>query len=271
VPLLLVVGTLLSAAALLAGWAQLQLLDSQRWADTSQQLLQRQEVRKRLGEYVVHEVRGAAGGALPPGVADRLQLEVERQLASPRSERAWRTATTAAHRELVRIIEDDGASSRDVVVLNLRPLIRSIAADVGVPLPAVPARIGRITVVAGDQVSGARKAAGQLQRTATILIVLAVVALLLAVLAARGWRLRALAGVGLSVAVAGAIVLATRALVGANVVDVLTQSAADRDAVKAAWSVGTSLLATMAWIAIAGGLAVALAAGAAARPRGRHL
>jgi hypothetical protein len=269
-PLLLVAGALLSAAALLAGWAQLQLLDSQRWSDTSQKLLERQEIRRRLAEYVVHEVRAAAGGALPPGVGDQLEQTVETELASARSERVWRVATVQAHRQLVRIIED-GGGRRDAVTLDLRPLIRSVAADIGVPLPAVPAGVGRITIVAGNQVRGAREAAGQLERTATVLAILAAAALLVAVAAARGWRLRALAGAGLAVAAAGTIVLLTRALVGSHVVDVLTQSPPDRDAVKAAWSVSTSLLSTMAWIAIAAGLAVALAAGVAGRPRERFL
>jgi hypothetical protein len=75
-----------------------------------------------------------------------------------------------------------------------------------------------------------------------------------------------------AVAVAGVLVLVTRALVGANVVGDLTDSAADRDAAEAAWSAGTSLLATMAGVSIAGGLALALLAGVVGRPaRPRYL
>jgi hypothetical protein len=114
-------------------------------------------------------------------------------------------------------------------------------------------------------VRGARDAADQLQATAAILLIAAPLILLLAVLAATGWRARAIAGAGVAVAAAGAMVLLTRALVGAHVVDVLTPSGADRDAVAAAWSVGTSKLAWLAGAAIVVGLVAALVASVAAR------
>jgi hypothetical protein len=213
-------------------------------------------------------VRASAGGALPPALGDRLEQRVERELSSQRSERAWRAATTEAHRELVDQIESDGSGA---VTLGLNRLIVSVARDLGVPVPALPASVGRVTIVAGDQARGARAAARRLEHAAAVLAILAPLAFVLAIAAARGWRLRALAGVGLAVAAAGVLVLLTRSLAGAGVVDVLTATTADRDAAAAAWSAGTSVLATMAAIAIAGGLALALAAGVAARPRPRYL
>jgi hypothetical protein len=268
-PLLLAAGSLLTALALLAGWAQWQLLNTDRWADTSADVLKREEVRKRLAQYVVEEVRRSSGGVLPPQVGDRLEPAIENELASPRSERLWRATTTEAHRELVRLIEDDSAGANNVVTLDLRRLIAAISREIGMPI-RVPANVGRVTIVAGNQVSGARAAARRLERVATVLLILAPLTLLLAVALARGWRARALAGAGLAVAAAGVLVLLTRSLVGANVVDVLAASAGDRDAVEAVWSAGTSQLATMAGIAIAAGLAVALAAGIAGRSRPRY-
>ena len=265
-PLLLVIGSVVTALAILAGWAQWQLLDSGAWRDTSDELLQREEIRERVAEYLVGEVSKASGGRLPAQQANRLERAVARELGSARSERVWGAATTEAHRELVRLIEDDGAGSGDVVVLDLRPLIRAVAQEIAVPLgAAVPPGIGRVEVVAGNQVRGAREGVDQLQRTATVLLVVAPLILLLAVLLARGWRPQALAGAGVAVAVAGAIVLVARALVGAHVVEVLTSSSADQDAAAAAWSVGTGQLAWLAGAAIVGGLVVAVAASIAAR------
>ena len=227
-----------------------------------------------MAVYLVDELQRADSGAVPSSLSGPLEDRVADELDSRRSKRVWRAANTEAHRELVRLIEDDGASSRDVVTLDLRPLIRAVARALEIPLPAVPAETAQLEVVAGDQVRGARRAADRLQQTAAVLIVLAPLTLLLAVLAATGWRRRALAGAGIAVAVAGAgiavavagaIVLLARALVGAHVVEVLTRGSADRDAVGAAWSVGTSGLAWMAGAAIVVGLVVALAANVAAR------
>jgi hypothetical protein len=82
--------------------------------------------------------------------------------------------------------------------------------------------------------------------------------------------MRALSGAGIAVAVAGAVVLIARALTGSYVADALTTTRPDREAAGAVWSVATSLLATMAWVAIIGGLLLALIAALAARARPRR-
>jgi len=56
-PLLLVISCLLTALALLAGWAQWQLLDNDAWAGTSAKLLDREEIRDRVAVYLVDELR----------------------------------------------------------------------------------------------------------------------------------------------------------------------------------------------------------------------
>ena len=261
---------MLTALALLAGWAQWELLDDGAWAGTSEKLLERKEIRERLAVYLVNEVDSAASGVVPPVAEGDLDSRVADELDSARSKRVWRAANLEAHRELVRLIEDDDATRGDVVTLDLRRLIRSVARAGGVSVPAISASTAQISVVAGDQVRGAREAADRLQRVAVVLLIAAPLVLLLAVLAATGWRRRALAGAGVAVAVAGGVVLLARALVGAHVVDVLTPNRADRDAVEAAWSVGTSSLAWAAGAAIVAGLVVAVAASVAA-PRERHL
>ena len=127
-----------------------------------------------------------------------LERGIERELASSRSERVWRAATTESHRELVRLIEDGESTEGEVVTLDLRRLIQSVARELGVPLAVVPPDIGQITIVAGDQVRGARENAGRLEQAATVLLVAAPLVLLLAVAVASGWRMRALAGVGVA-------------------------------------------------------------------------
>lgn len=266
-PLLLVLGSLLTALALIAGWAQWQLLDTRAWNDTSERLLDRAEIRDRVAVFVVDEVRRASGGSLPPELGTGLVRRVAAELDSSRARRAWRAANTEAHRELVQVIEGGAASTGDVVTLDLDRLIRAVAIELRVPLTVVPQDVGRVTIISGDQVRVVRDATGELERTAAVLLIAAPLILLLAVLAAIGWRMRALARAGIAVAAAGALVLIARALVGAQVADVLTPTRPDREAAEAVWSVGTSLLAYMAIGAIVGGLVVAVVAGLAARPR----
>ena len=270
-PVLLVAGSLLTALALLAGWAQWQLLDTGAWGDTSERLLDRPEIRDRVAEYVVDEVRRASGGSLPREAGPGLERRVAAELDGARPGRVWRSATTEAHRDLVRVVEDDGAARGDGVTLDLQRLIRAVAVELGLPLPATPEGAGEVTIVSGGQARGAREGAAQLERTATVLLIGGPLVLLLAVLAAAGWRMRALSGAGLAVAAAGAIVLAARALVGAGVVETLAPARSDREAAEAVWSVGTSMLGAMAWVAIVGGLALAVAAvvAAARAPRER--
>lgn len=267
-PLLLTIGSVVTALAILAGWAQWQLLDSGAWRSTSGDLLEREEIRERVADYLVREVRVASGSSGTPEVEGRLEIAVARELGSARSKRAWRAATTEAHRELVRLIEDDRATRGDIVVLDLRSLTRSVAREIAVPLGPEPPGVGQVTIVAGDQVRGAREGADALQRTAALLLIAAPLILLLGMLAARGWRARAVAGAGVAVAAAGAFVLLARALVGAHVVEVLTSARTDRDAAAAAWSAGTSQLAWIATAAIVGGLLLAIAATVAARAAG---
>jgi hypothetical protein len=270
-PLLLIAGTVLTTLALLAGWATWQLLDENAWGDTGDRLLEREEVRDRVADFIVDEVRAASGGVLPSVIGDGLESRVAEELGSPRAERAWRVATTEAHRDLVRVIEDDRTGSGDVVTLDLDRVIRAVGQELGIPLPFLPQGTGQMTIIEGRQARSVRVAAAELERTAVVLLIAAPLVLLLAVAAASGWRMRALAGAGIAVTVAGVLVLAIRALAGAYVVDVLTPTRPDREAAEAVWSAGTSLLGYMAAAAIVGGLVLALAAGLAARPRERHL
>jgi hypothetical protein len=263
-PLLLVLGSLLTALALLAGWAQWQLLDTEQWNDTSVELLEREEVRDRVASFIVDEVRSANGGSLPPELGTGLERRVSSELDSARAKRAWRAANNEAHEDLVEVIEGD---SGDVVTLDLDRVIRAVAIELRIPLAFLPQDIGQVTVISGDEVQSLRDATDALQRTAAFLLIAAPLMLALAVLAASGWRMRALSGAGIAVAAAGAVVLIARALTGSYVVDALTETRPDREAAEAVWSVATSLLATMAWVAIIGGLLLALIAALAARAR----
>jgi hypothetical protein len=94
-------------------------------------------------------------------------------------------------------------------------------------------------------------------------IVLTVLVLLLygaAVYLARGRRRRTLRSIGFAFIVAGAIVLIARSLAGTAVVDALAHTEAVKPAVDAVWSIGTSLLVTVASSAIAFGILVVVGA-----------
>jgi hypothetical protein len=267
---MLIAGCALTALALLAGWAQWQLLDSESFGDTSEELLEREEIRDRVAEYVVDEVREASGGSLPQELGSNPERTVAGQLDSRRARRTWRVASTESHRELVRVIEDDRTTSGDRVTLDLTRLIRAVSVELGLPPTVVPEGAARVTVVAGDEVSGARDAARQLERLALFLLIAAPLMFALAVAVAAGWRMRALAWAGVAVAVAGVIVLLVRALAGSQVADGLTSSSADREVADGVWSVLTSPLAYAATAAIIVGVVLSIVAGLASRRRGDY-
>jgi hypothetical protein len=94
-------------------------------------------------------------------------------------------------------------------------------------------------------------------------VVLTAVVLLLLVAAiwlAGPRRRQALRAAGLAFAIAGALVLTLRTVAGHALVNSLVANEANKPAVEAVWSIGTSLLVTVATSALAFGILVFLAA-----------
>lgn len=93
----------------------------------------RGELADRLPDQLQPLAAPAAAGLRQ--LADRAAPKL---LADPRVQRLWAVANRDSHREFIRVIGGGGSladTGGGVVVLNLRPLVRELAARVGVEGP----------------------------------------------------------------------------------------------------------------------------------------
>jgi hypothetical protein len=160
--------SLLAVIALLGGWVDRQLLNTDDWTATSAALLRDDAVRVPLADELSSELadgsrtRTALQQALPPRlqplagpagslVADAVQRAVQRILASGKVQQVWVTANRITHQQFVKLVDGEGTVvNGNGVILDLRPLAKQIAAQVGVDPSVVdrlPADRGRNVIV----------------------------------------------------------------------------------------------------------------------------
>ncbi len=274
---LLVAATLVASVAIVSIWADRQLLDTSSWVDTGERLLADDEIRGRVSDFVADEVLVATQERLAQTGRDQLPEATERQLrrqaaeltadalTTPRFAAIWREANRTAHRSLLRILDEDEGAARaqdGAVVIDLRPAVADLSSQLGIgDLAArLPPQTARLTVFRSDQLATAQDAVRVVRPLPLIATLLASVLYALCLLLARPRRLRALAGIGLSLVAAGAIALVARALAGQRIVDTLLDSVRDREAGDAAWDLATSTLTTLALGTIVVGVLVLVGA-----------
>jgi len=141
---LFVVGTLVFFVGSLTVWVKRQALDTDAWVDTSNQLLQNDEVRQALSVYIVDQLyanadpeevleerlptnlQGLAGpiaGALRQPAVEG----VDRFLQRPRVQSLWEDVNRVAHQELIAVLENyQGADGSIAVPAALRPYMEGL-------------------------------------------------------------------------------------------------------------------------------------------------
>jgi hypothetical protein len=279
---LIVLGTILTFAAIFSIWVNRQALNTDNWVDTSTRLVQNEEVRSQLSDYLANQlfanvdVAAELREALPPRLAplataaagglQQLAPQVaERLFATPRFQALWETANRKAHEALLRVL--DGGSTtvsteNGEVKLQLGPVLEQVGAGSGVGealVSKLPADAGEITVLKSDELSLAQDVANLLRKLPIVLTLLALLSFALAVFLSPRRR-ETLRSVGFAFVVAGLLSLGLRGFAGTYVVSGLSKTSSVEPAVEAIWSIGTSMLVTIATSAIVFGLLVALAA-----------
>lgn len=279
---LLVLGTILAFAAIFSIWVNRQALNTNNWVDTSTRLIQNEEVRKRLADYLANElvanadVEGGLREALPPrlaplagpaagGLEQLAPQAAERLFATPRFEALWEAANRKAHEELLQVLDGGGpavSTANGEVKLELAAVLEQVSQGSGIGAALaekLPPEAAEITILKSDELSLAQEVAKLLRKLPIALTLAALLCFALAVyLAPR--RREALRSVGFAFVVAGLLSLGLRGFAGTYVVSGLSRTRAAEPAVEAVWSIGTSELATIATSAIVFGLLVALAA-----------
>lgn len=273
----LAVTTVVTTLSVLSVWANRQLLNTGAWTDTSTRLLQNQAIRDETASFLADQlyanvdVEGQLRGFLPkdlkplaaPAAAAARNVvddAAAQALENPKVQAGWAAVNRKAHESLVKLIEDRGAYTSiqgNRVVLNLRPILVSTASRVGLGQAVqagLPPDAATVEILRADELPMVQEGARALRTFDWVLRLLVLLGLGLAMWLARGRRAEALVACGAVLVIAGLAALLVRSAAGGIVVDQLATSEAVRPAATAAWSIGTQLLATMAWSTIFVGL-----------------
>jgi hypothetical protein len=280
---LLVIGTLLAFLAVFSIWVNRQALNTDNWVDTSDKLLQNDEVKTQLSNYLADElfanvdVQAELEKTFPPrlaplagpaaGALHQLAPQVaERALETSQAESAWSTANRGAHETLLKILNDEGSAvstGGGEVTLDLKTLLSESSGQLGVAgklASKIPPGAAQLKILKSDELSTAQDISKLVRKLPIVLTLLALLLYGLAIYLAGPRRREALRSVGFGFIVAGVLSLLLRGVAGNTVVDALAGNEAVKPAVEAVWSIGTSLLVTVAVSAITFGILLAIAA-----------
>jgi hypothetical protein len=259
------VASLLLIVAILATWANRQILDNGTFETTSTHLVQDPAIQSALATYLVNEayenvdIPAALAERLPPNlkplagplaaaVRQPATNAVNRLLTRPRVQTLFVNATTGTHRQLVAVVEDKtGAATstaNGTVTMDLGVLVQRIGPSLGLPAAALdrlPPNTGVITIMRSDQLGAVQTGVKAIKIVSIWLVVLVLAMYAAAIYLATGARREALRTVGWAFVFVGLLVLAVRRVAGSYTVDALA-APAYRDAAHHAWLISSSIL-----------------------------
>jgi len=274
VPVLVVAATALLLVGCLTVWVRRQALDTPYVESASRQMLEDQKVRSAVASYLVDElyrrvdVEEQVARLLPPrdrglaaplvaalrGLAPRAAEEI---LSEPIVVDTWATAVGRAHRDFLRLVNEDPNRAMDVY-LGLRPLLLELAERVGLGRQAaarLPADAGRVPLFSGNRIGKLRTTIRVLNSMSIYGMLLVVALYGLALALARGRRRQVLLHIGLAVTATGVVILLARTLAGTFVVQSLVGSEPRLEPAGGdVWRILSEPLSSIGWMAIVTGL-----------------
>lgn len=280
---LTVLAVLVGFLSIMSTWLLRQTLETSTWSQTSEKMIQNQEIRQALSGYLVDEIyanvdvqaevesllpaeikglAGAAAGGLRQ-FADNAAYEA---LSRPRVQSVWVTANDTAHTELVDILEGGStnvSTSGGDVVINVKGMLEQVTADIGVGSKLVaklPADTGQIEVFKSDELKQAQTAVDVFQVFDWVIYLIALGLFALAVILARGWRRAALRNVGIGLIVLGFLTLIARSAGGNALVSAVAGGTDYESAANAAWGIVTDEMARIARTVVFFGVLLVLGA-----------
>jgi hypothetical protein len=285
---LLVFAALAGTVAIASIWANQQLLSTGSWVSVSGQLLESKDVRHRVAEFLGEELvadtevqldaagqEGVAEVVVPRLRAEQTQL-AERVMRTKQFKAIWLSANRAGHRELLRVLDEEGnAAEAGAVVVNLTPALRQLAGvleeeglaeELGVSNLSglVEPGAARIKVLEAQELNQAQEVVRVIRHLTAPAVIVTLVLYAFILFLGRRRLSRTFLGVGLALAATGGLALLARTLAGHAIVDNLVAGNQDREAAEAAWQIVTSKIADLAGIAIGLGAVIVLLLGAAA-------
>jgi hypothetical protein len=272
-----ILGSILAFFSVVAIWTERQALNTDDWVGTSGRLLENETIREELGAYLVDQlyenvdVRKELEEILPddtkdlagPAAGGLRQVAgqgAERVLESSTAQELWEEANRTAHEQLLAVLENKKeAVSTDEgnVSLNLGQLVTNLAEQVGIGeslAEKLPPDAAQIRILESDELKTAQDIAIAIKGLALLLSILTFVCFGAAIYLSRDgrWVTVLLSGVGLIAA--GFAVIVVREIAGGIVVDQLVKTENVKPAGEAAWSIGTSLMISIATTVIVVGV-----------------
>ncbi|HET8815329.1 MAG TPA: SHOCT domain-containing protein [Solirubrobacterales bacterium] len=274
---LVILGSVLAFLSVFAIWTERQALNTDDWVDTSGQLLEDEKIRSAVGDYLVDQLyenvdvrkefeekfpgdtKELAGPAA--GVVRQFAGEgAERVLETSTAQELWEDANRTAHEQLLAVLENkkEAVSTEEGnVSLNLGQLVQNLAEQVGIGeslAEKLPPDAGQIRILDSEELKTAQDIAIAIKGLALLLSILTFVAFGAAIYFARDtrWVTVLLSGVGLIAA--GFAVIVFRQIAGGIVIDQLVKTQSAKPAGEAAWSIGTSLMTSIATTVIVIGI-----------------
>jgi hypothetical protein len=279
---LVVIGSVLAFLSVFGIWIERQALNTNDWVQTSDRLLQNPEIRSAVAEYLVDqlyenvnvekeledilpgetkELAGPAAG----GLRQVAGQGAEKVLETSTAQSLWEDANRSAHEQLVAVLENKGeavSTENGTVSLNLGSMITNLANQVGIGqslAEKLPPDAGQIEILHSNQLKTAQNIAVGIKGLALVLSILTFLIFGLAIYISREgrWVTVLFSGVGLIAAGFAAVVF--RHIIGGIVVDQLVTTESVKPAAEAAWSIGTSLMTSIATTVIVVGVLFAAA------------
>jgi hypothetical protein len=250
----------LLAVGMVAVWANHLFLNPGNWETTSTKLLANPTIRTSTATFLTDQADARLEPAIFPAVNSALGLAPVQAL--------WGQANRGAAIALVDIVDgppQPATIDGNAVGIDLGPLLQTAAMDAHLPAvvtAALPAE-ANLTVVRSDQVHTVRTAGRVIRDLARWLVIVVPLLWLMALALARGRRRRTLAWIGITAAMASAVVLLARALLVTPVAHAISADPSLQRVIAATITTTTTSLAHSAVIVGVIGLVVALIAGLA--------
>ena len=275
---LFALGALIVFVGSLTVWVKRQALDTDAWVDTSANLLQDDDIRLALSNYIVDQLytyadpQGVLEDQLPTnlqglagpisGALRQPAVEgVDRLLEQPRIQQLWEDVNRVMHQELIALLENKTrgniTTGNGTVTLNVQTLLVNIGQEIGFESlgSRLPPDAGQITILRSDQLEAAQTGVKIIKVLTWVILFVALALFAGAVWLARGRR-SMLRNVGAALLLIGILLLVVRRVVGNYIVDALSSGESVRDAIGHTWLIGTSLLGQVAWAAVVYGLVI---------------
>lgn len=256
---LLVLGTLLWTGFGLGLWGKRQALDTDNWVETSGELLEDEDIRVALGNFIVDRVYASAAveerarellpdrldplaGPAANAVKEVARRNAPRVLGTAAALNAWNDANRAAHDTLIKLVNGDLTDGG--LSLNLEQLVEELATENGLPADVadrLPPEVAQLQIVRPNQLDTAQEGLDLFEAAVWVLLVLALAAFAGAIALSRDRR-RTIVTVGGCLIFAGIAVLAVRRLAGDAVVNALADAPNAHAVADDVWEIATSLL-----------------------------